>query len=464
VLPWATGSVNSTHEATASHRSRERYRRAGFGYAATISARAVSFVVGIVTIPLTLPYLGPERFGMWMTMNSLVTLFGFANLGIGLSLMNRVAEQEGLGEEAAQRGAFSSALAVSVGVAGGLSVLAVLVGPLVPWWRVFNVSSPLAIAEAGPSMAVMTGSFLLAMPMGLSSNVWAGLQRTYVPPLLIGLGAFLGIAGIAACVLTGQGVPSLVAAGSGGPVLALAIGTAVLVIKRPDLRPSAQFVTRNSVRQLLRVGLGFFLLQIAIAVATTADSLVLAQVVGPSSVAEYATVWRLFNVPLVLATSVGSVLWPGLSEARSRGDLEWVRATHRRVLLAASAITLPLVVALGIAGPAVSDLVGAGRVSPGQGRGGNYCRSPHEYGVSVSIQCGRGMAPCALLGDHGRMQHCFGGVVVRPSRNVGCGLVDGDHRGFDAHPTGVARAATETIGRSFPVRRSRRIRGCRAGK
>ncbi len=304
---------------------------------------------------------------MWMTMNALVVLFGFASLGIGLSLMNTIARHDGRGDVAAQRSAFSNALAIGVGLALVLSLLAVIIGPLIPWWRVFNVSSPLAISEAAPSMAVLAASFVIGIPLGLGGSVWAGLQRTYVAALFVALGSILGILGISACVATGQGMPLLVAAATGGPLLALAIGTGVLVVRRPDLRPFAGLVTRSGMRQLLALGLGFFLLQVAISVATSSDSLVLAQVIGPSSVTDYSVVWRLFNVPLVLAISVVYVLWPGLSEARSRGDHEWVTATHRKVLLAVVGIALPLVVILMIAGPAIASAVSHGSVEPGSG-------------------------------------------------------------------------------------------------
>ena len=188
--------MTSIDEVSAGFRSRERYRRAGFGYAATIAARAVSFVVAIATIPLTLPYLGPERFGMWMTMNALVSSrSSFASFCCGdrtPSLMNTIARHDGRGDVAAQRSAFSNALAIGVGLALVLSLLAVIIGPLIPWWRVFNVSSPLAISEAAPSMAVLAASFVIGIPSGLGGSVWAGLQRTYVAALFVALGSILG--------------------------------------------------------------------------------------------------------------------------------------------------------------------------------------------------------------------------------------------------------------------------------
>lgn len=304
---------------------------------------------------------------MWMTINSFAALFGFAGLGIGLSLMTTIARRDGEGDVEGQRAAISSALAISVGLALTLSLIAGIAGPLIPWWRVLNVSDPIAVAEAKPSMAVFAGFFLASIPLSLAGSVWNGLQRTYVVSLFLALGSLLGIAGIAVCVLTGQGLPALTAAAFGGPLVATAMTAALLLLKRPDLRPSRALVGRYGVRGLLGAGAGFFFLQVAITVATSSDSLVLTQVIGPSAVADYSVVWRLFNVPLVLAVSVATVLWPGLSEARSRGDNEWAAIAHRRMVLAACVITVPLVSALVVGGPAVTRVVTQGKIEPALG-------------------------------------------------------------------------------------------------
>jgi O-antigen/teichoic acid export membrane protein len=304
---------------------------------------------------------------MWMTINSFVTLFGFANLGIGLSLMTRIANQSGKGNVDAQRASISDALAISLVLALGLGLSLAVIWPAIPWARVLNVSSPLAVAEAGPSMAIFAVSFLLTLPIGIASSVWNGLQRTYVSGLFLALGPILALAGVATCVMTGQGLPTLVAAASGGPLVAAVLCAGLLLVIRPDLRPSPQSVSGQGMRALLGVGIGFFLLQVAVAVGAGSDSLVLAQVVGPSAVAEYAIVARLFNIPVQLGSSVISAVWPALSEARSRGDHEWVSAAMRRVLVAATIVTLPLVTALLIAGPRITSVMTQGSLEPSTG-------------------------------------------------------------------------------------------------
>src|SRR4051794_26485261 len=69
-------------------RSRERFRRIGLTTIASLGARSIAFATGFVTVPLTLHYLGPERYGMWATLSSVIAMAAFADLGLGNGLLN----------------------------------------------------------------------------------------------------------------------------------------------------------------------------------------------------------------------------------------------------------------------------------------------------------------------------------------------------------------------------------------
>ena len=65
-------------------RSLERYRRVALTVVTTAGAKLVAILTTLVTVPLTLHYLGAERYGMWMTISSIVAMMGLADLGMGL--------------------------------------------------------------------------------------------------------------------------------------------------------------------------------------------------------------------------------------------------------------------------------------------------------------------------------------------------------------------------------------------
>ena len=47
-------------------------------------ARVIQLLVSLVTLPLTFKYLGPELYGLWMVLLSIISAMGFADLAADL--------------------------------------------------------------------------------------------------------------------------------------------------------------------------------------------------------------------------------------------------------------------------------------------------------------------------------------------------------------------------------------------
>src|SRR5512146_3561300 len=92
VLPADTLDIAGTD---AIRRGRERSRRAVLGSVGGIGARGISYATAMLIVPPSLHYLGTERYGMWMTIGSLIALLSFADLGIGSGVMNGLSAANG---------------------------------------------------------------------------------------------------------------------------------------------------------------------------------------------------------------------------------------------------------------------------------------------------------------------------------------------------------------------------------
>lgn len=80
--------------ATEQGRSDERYRLAALTITANIFSRGMAMLVMVLSVTLTIPYLGAERFGVWMTIASFAGMLSFLDLGVGNALTNRVSYVE----------------------------------------------------------------------------------------------------------------------------------------------------------------------------------------------------------------------------------------------------------------------------------------------------------------------------------------------------------------------------------
>jgi len=312
-------------------RSRERFRRIGLTTAASIAARGIGFATSLITVPLTLHYLGAERYGLWATLSSVIALASFADLGLGNGLLNALSSAHGRDDREAGAREVSTAFILLLAVATTLGVAFLLAYPHVDWGRVYNVTSPQAGAEAGPATAAFIVCILANLPLGVVARIRQGYQEGYRTSVFDAAGNLLGLLLVLLAIKSRMPLVWLVLAMAGAPVLASLVHTAVLFGRdRPWLRVNPERFDRRTAMRLLHHGGLFFALQVAATVASAPDNVIIAQTLGPTSVAHYAVVAKLFSVSILLSDVALAPLWPAYGEAMARGDLQWVKRTLAR--------------------------------------------------------------------------------------------------------------------------------------
>ena len=86
-LRWASAFFSKAH----ADRGKERYRRASLTASASILSQALAVLISIVSVPLTVHYLGQERYGVWLTISSLMTWMTMTDFGLtGNALINLI--------------------------------------------------------------------------------------------------------------------------------------------------------------------------------------------------------------------------------------------------------------------------------------------------------------------------------------------------------------------------------------
>jgi O-antigen/teichoic acid export membrane protein len=332
-------------------RSRERYRRAAVTTVSVGGARAISILTLFVSVPLSLSYLGVERFGLWAAISSVVGLFAFADLGLGSGLVNAVSGASGQDDEMLAHEYVSSAFFMLCALALGLGLVFAVAYPIVPWDAVFNVHGATAKGEAGPAMIVLAACFLVSMPLSIVERTQMAYQEGYINGAWAAAGNLLGLVLVLCVVAFEWGVPWLVAALAGPPALMMFLNGVVLFARRrPRLMPSWRMLRRATSLSLLRLGSMFFALQIAVALAFTSDNIVVARVFGAEDVTAYAVPMRMFSfLPMILLICF-TPLWPAYGEAIARGDIAWVRRTLLRSLAFGFAVTSAVAIVLVVFG------------------------------------------------------------------------------------------------------------------
>ncbi|WP_162247943.1 lipopolysaccharide biosynthesis protein [Devosia sp. Root413D1] len=311
----------------------------------------MALVAPLVATPLMLTYFGDADFGVWATAVSLTSMAVFSDLGIGNSLLTRIATASGQGRLEDIQSYIASAYVALCSVAGVAMVLLPLICGL------------LVTGEAAAMLVTVLVIFFAGLPGTIIYQILYGLQRVPFSNLLLTIGAVLSV--LCSLVAIGLKLPNWAVAAAYGapPILVNLVGAAVFFALRPEFRPGA--VRRSHLFDLLKLGARFAMLSALTAIGLNLDNVIIAAVMGSEAVAAYAVTARLGSILSLLILTLFMPLWGASAEALARGDYAWVARTARRMSLFGAGFVSVAGICLVLASGWVMELW-VGRIFPQQ--------------------------------------------------------------------------------------------------
>jgi len=348
-------------------RSKERLRRALLTSSSAVIVRLISMAGPLITVPLALGYLGRERYGLWVTVVSIIGMFSFADLGLGNGLMTEISQADGRGDIPESRRCIGSAFVSLSGIAVVLLCAYAMLFPFVPWGRILNATSQELLRESGSVATVCFLLFLMNLPLSVVPRTQGGLQLGFQSNLWQLLGSALNVIVVVTAVKAHAGLPLLVFFTAGvQPLVSFLNGVVFFSSQRPDLRPRLEDFCWPTAIRLLATGFWFFLVSILMAIGIYSDNLIVAHVIGLPSV-------PLYSLPASLAVYMGTIasmfctpFWAANGEALARGDIDWVRRTTLRVVKLNVVLTGAAALLFVVAGPVVLHFWIGLQFSPGR--------------------------------------------------------------------------------------------------
>jgi O-antigen/teichoic acid export membrane protein len=411
-------------------RSLYRYRQAAWTSVGAIALRCVNIAVNLIVVPLTLPYLGKESFGLWMALTSFVLFLSFTDLGLGVGLQNALGDCNGRDDRQLPRYYVSSALFAMSTILAIFVAVAFLVLPHVDLRRVVTVHDDATAAELLPTAQAVLLAFGLGLPVSIIERIFNAYQRGYWGYSLLAAGSLLGLFGILLCVRYRLGLPTLAFVFLWSRFSVPVCGGIVLFWRQPWLRPAPWLVRWSHLRRIFSTGIAAMGSQLAAMLILSGLPLVVANRLDASAVTPLSLTQKLLGVAGTVLSVIVWSLWPAYSEAASRGDWAWVRRTFWRTIRLSAAVLMPsfLVVAL------------AGRWVIGVWTGQAYAVPPWSVLMAWNVWMildGCNTATRVLLGGLDRM-------VGQASYGVAAGLI-GLAAAWFAAPQGLACAVWAAV-------------------
>jgi O-antigen/teichoic acid export membrane protein len=315
-------------------RGRQILYTGAWSLVAKVAAAANVFLA----IPFVLHALGPAQFGVWATLVSLVTFAGFLDFGLGNGTMNLIAAAHGRGADEEVANILHEGRRTLLWIALWLALAVTMILPLVPWTRLLGLPTGAALTAQVAAAAVLF-TIVLAVPLNLATRVQLGIGRGDRAFRWQAIGQLLTLAVVIMLAKNGAPLAGLVAAAVATPLLASIANTWALW-RDPQMGRSTSTRHPAIAAHIKREGLLFFVLQLAAALAFSADLPLISALRGPTDAGTYAIVQRLFSIiPLALGL-IWAPLWPMYRQALAERNHDWVVKTLRRSLMLALLVAL----------------------------------------------------------------------------------------------------------------------------
>ena len=160
-------------------RANERARSIAWTAITAALARLFSMAIPLITIKISLEYLGGEIYGLWAAVISFFSMFVFADLGLGSGLQTELSRATGKDDINLCTKFISSAYAMLTVISIILVVVFIIIFPFVNWGVLMNAETEGAFALAGGVVLAIVSSRMLNIPLALIQRTQMALQEGY---------------------------------------------------------------------------------------------------------------------------------------------------------------------------------------------------------------------------------------------------------------------------------------------
>ena len=329
---------------------RERYRRAGMTASTSYIAKGLTLLMGFVSVPLTVDYLGAERYGVWLTISSLLIWVALTDFGLaGYALVNVLSEAVGNDDRESARHYAASAFWALVAVALIIGVVFMAAFHFIPWRAVFRVSDATSTQELESTCALVLTLFVINLPLSLLRSVYNAHQDGYLANIWGIAGGVVSLLGLIIVTRLHGGLPQLVIAVSGVPALLLLANAYHAFVRcYPWLAPVPSAVRWTCVRRLLKLGSKYMVMQLAALGIFQSQAMIITQTLGPSQVVIFVVAYKVIALPMDLVYMGTAPFLSAFGEAKARRDWNWIKGAYRNATFASVALGVPLAAALAL--------------------------------------------------------------------------------------------------------------------
>ncbi|MGL1958234.1 MAG: hypothetical protein OCD00_13050 [Colwellia sp.] len=334
-------------------RAKERARRIALTSATGIIAKIISVLTGIITVPITLPYLGIEQFGIWVFLTGFIALLAFADLGLSIGLKSVLARCYGENNRISATQYISSAFFLLLLITSVIILIASVFIINVPLDFLLEVQQPSQYVVLKNTAFFLVIVFALGMPSAVVHRALEAYQLGFIANIALSIGRIFALCSVFLCVNFEASLTIMATCYLALPLATMYILGLWFANKYAWVRPSLRNISKSNMLELFSIGKLALRAQLGASIMASGPLMVLTSVFGAAAITPYALTKRMFDAVTMLMSELLAPLWPAYGEAYVRNDYTWIVVTFRKSILLSITVFTPVFLLLSFFGQKV---------------------------------------------------------------------------------------------------------------
>lgn len=294
----------------------------------------LNFFSIMAVVPISINYLGKTDYGIWLTLASILSWVINLDFGIGNGLRNKLAEALALNNQKLARIYVSTAYIIfGIGIFCALLFYLSIHGFL-NWSKILQAPNEYMFLLNSLALWVII-LFLVQFFLKLITSIINAYQKPALNGALSLIVNFSTL--ISIYVLSKSSTPSLFSFSiicSAIPVAVFAIVSLFLFNGNYSyLKPSFRFLDLKYSRDLVKLGMQFFIVQVSALIIFSTDTVIVSQLYGPEEVTTYNVAYKYFYMVPLVFNVVLAPFWSAFTDAFVKKEFDWIRSTIKKLVV-----------------------------------------------------------------------------------------------------------------------------------
>jgi O-antigen/teichoic acid export membrane protein len=314
-------------------KSSGRSKEAARNIVLSFFAKVFSVISSMLIVPLTIHYVNPTQYGIWLTLSSIIGWILLFDFGLGNGLRNKFAEamadeDKDLARQYVSTTYFTLGIIMLV-----LFIVIAAINQFVNWSDILKLDVSYA-QELKQVFAIVAFFFCTSLVVNLFSTILTANQKSGLSAVLGAIGQIVSLLVIYILTLTTEGsLFNLALYYSGVPMLVVLLASVYGFgfTHYKDYVPKLQYYRKNLVKSVTSLGLKFFIICISMIFIFQMMNIIISRELGPDAVTEYNIAFKYFNILTTIVIIIVTPFWSAFTDAYHKKDYIWMAGSMKKL-------------------------------------------------------------------------------------------------------------------------------------